>query len=167
MPCATAIPVIPTPWVAFCWRIAPAPKKTSAKVPISSARNFFASWLTRPPCARTTCRGTPLEGRHRLLVQPLRQLGQEPHGLVVVLPVHDGRVAVDVPGRNENHERGNARVVDVEAAGVGPAALDRAQVIGDLVLLADLDGEIAELPVRHHGGVVDQDSDARAELLVA
>src|SRR6059036_424873 len=155
MPCATAMPVIPTPWVALCWRIAPAPKNTSAKVPISSARNFFASWLIRPPWSRTASRREALERGHRLLVQPLRQLGQEPHGLVVVLPIHDRRVAVDVPGRNEDHERGNPRVVDMEAAGIGSAALDRAQVVGDFVLLADFDREIAELPVRHQGGVID------------
>ena len=44
-----AIPVMPTAFVTWCWRIAPAPKKISANVPISSATNFLPSWPTEPP----------------------------------------------------------------------------------------------------------------------
>ena len=76
-------------------------------------------------------------------------------------------MAVDVARRNEDDERRHARVVDVEAPRVGAAALHRPQMVGNLLLLADVDREVAQLHVGNHRGVVHEDPHAAAQLLFA
>src|SRR6185436_7015384 len=113
-PCATAIPVMPTDWVAACWRIAPPPMNMRANVPMNSARCFCACSFMPPPCVSEGL----LESGDGLLVEPLRQLHHQLHGRIVVLPVHDRRMAVDVPGRDVDDQGRHAGIIDVEAAGV-------------------------------------------------
>src|SRR3989442_14556102 len=91
-PCARAIPVVPSDWVACCCRMAPTPKKTSPKVPIASARRLRAPWIIPTPLLPFP--DPPLLQRFDgLLVQTLRQLHQQLHRGVIVLAVHDRGMA--------------------------------------------------------------------------
>src|SRR5262245_48623141 len=113
---------------------------TSTRVPIStsfSVSGINGSWNTSSFASIGLTSSPALRGeaRDRLLVEALHHRDEQLHGLIEVAAIDDAHVAVDVARRDPKRQRRHSLPHEMDAAGVGAAALDRLELERQLELL--------------------------------
>src|SRR5262252_8200486 len=115
------------------------PSTSATPTRSAMSRSFSVSgnsrWMRIQPIVTSCPRGASAQRLHRLAIEALHQRHQQLHGALEVAPIDDADVAVDVACGNTHRDAGHALAGDVEASGVGAAALHRLELEIDLELL--------------------------------
>ena len=100
------------------------------------------------------------------MIEPFNGLRDKLDCVIIVAPMDDPGMTVDMACRHADDKVGNSTTVEMNCPCIGSTALEHIELVRDPKFFGKIDHEIAEPEIRNHTAVPEHDDRAFAQFLL-